>query len=142
MSKDIQKKAEKTEATSEKKETKKPIRRAAIENPGRLYFDEKYKKPGKVYRVVNDTPGRVKYLESLGYEIVRDEMKIGEDTVDNASSLGSALTMDVGKHKSQPAVVMECDEDIYNERQALKAEENTAMFEDSKASGQYKGQDI
>lgn len=138
MSKDIQKK---TEATQEKKEIKKPIRRAAIENPGRLYFDEKYKKPGKVYRVVNDTPGRVKYLESLGYEIVRDEMKIGEDTVDNASSLGSALTLDVGKTRSQPAVVMECDEDIYKERQAEKAKDNVAMFEESKSANQYKGQD-
>jgi hypothetical protein len=118
-----------------KAEKKKVYRRSEMVYQGRLHIDEQHKKPGKVGRVVNVKPGRIKYLESLGYQIVTDETKIGSGSLSEPGQMGSAVQIDAGISVSQPAVYMEIDEDLYNERQAMKAEDNDAQLQASKQSG-------
>lgn len=119
---------------------KAPIRRSEMETRGRLYVDEQYKEAGYHYRIVNDNPGRVKLLQRLGYEIVTDDTKIGSDTVRDTNKLGSAVALDVGVNRSQPAVLMRIPEDEFKARKAEEAKENTAMFEQTVRDNQYKGQ--
>lgn len=120
-----------------KKIVEKQFRRPDLQYEGRTVIDPKYKKPGKVLRVVSDKPGRVEYLESLGYSVVKDETKVGQGQLDMPNQLGSAVTVETAIHgKSQMGVLMEIDEDLYNERQKYKAKMNTELFEDSVADGQ------
>lgn len=98
------------------------MRRAFDEDQGRLYFDEDLKEDGFEYRVVNDKPGRVRYLQKLGYEIVSDsKIKLGSGTLDESGSLGSAVELEVGIHMgSQKAVLMRISKEDYAERLKLK----------------------
>lgn len=129
-----------TEVTTVTDTKKKPIRRADLESQGRLYVDENLKEKGFTYRIVNDKPGRVKLLERMGYEIVRDETKVGTESSNTVHQLGSAVTLEAGIHKSQLAVLMRCPDDIYNERQKEKGKENTAMFTQTVEDNRYRGQ--
>lgn len=125
------------------KETrKKQIRRAEIEHNGLLHLDDKYKKPGKVYRAVADKPGRIKYLESLGYEVVKDDDFVsGTEGTSKTHKLGSAQTVEMGINQSQPGVWMCIDEDLYNDRQEVKAEMNQEYFQQTTKENQYSGQE-
>ncbi len=108
------------------KEKSTRVRRKDMQQAGPLYIDESLKTPGKVLRIVNaDKPGRVKYLQRLGYTIKEDpDFKVGDDIV-GKSLLGSSVTVELstttGKHCQ--GVVMEIDEDIYDEIKADKEEE-------------------
>ena len=119
-----------------KKIVEKQFRRPDLQYEGRLIIDQKYKKPGKVVRVVSDKPGRIAYLESLGYSVVKDETKVGQGQLDVPNQLGSAVTVEAGLIKSCPSVLMEIDEDLYNERQKYKTKMNTELFEDSVSDNQ------
>lgn len=135
-------KIENTSPESSKK-FKKPIRRASLVYQGATYLDEQYKKPGKVYRAVADTPGRIKYMESLGYEIVRDEnFESGDSATLSGHNLGSAQTLEMGKTHKLQGVWMCIDEDEYKERQEAKAEENRKFFEDTVVENQFPGQKL
>jgi hypothetical protein len=112
------------DAVSKRELRKKELRRANDNNQGGLYIDPKYKEKGYIYRIVNDTPGRVKHLQNLGYEIVQGDMKVGSGTQNDTTPLGSAITLDAGKSKSQPALVMRISEEDYELRQEIKAEDN------------------
>lgn len=120
-----------------KKEIKKPIRRATLEYNGATYLDDKYKKPGKRYRAVADRPGRIQYMESLGYEIVRDDdFESGDAAKLAGSKLGSAQTLEMGKSKSDPGIWMCIDEDLWTERQELKNARNNEAFNVAVEAGQ------
>ncbi len=117
----------KTETTetvkSEKKETKKTMRRASPENYGATYIDPKYQREGYRLRIVNDTPGRVAYLESKGYSLVREEVEVGSGSLEDPHQLGSAVEIEVGRTRSQKAVLMTIsDEDYAYNRQLVKNE--------------------
>ncbi|HEY3526016.1 MAG TPA: hypothetical protein VGK47_07460 [Nitrososphaeraceae archaeon] len=135
---------EKKESTSEvtSKEDKKnrvyaDLKRVQLEYEGRLYIDPKYKKPGKVLRVVSCNPGRVRQLEAMGYTIVQDETKIGSGSLREPGQLGSAVTVEAGIRQSDPSILMEIDEDLFNARLEYKAEQNDAQLEMQIESAQY-----
>jgi hypothetical protein len=49
----------------------------------------KNKEPGYRYRVVNDVDDRVQQMLELGYELVSEDVEVGDKRVDTATSLGS-----------------------------------------------------
>ncbi len=124
-----------------KKAPRKVLRRADFESQGRLYVDPKHKEPGYVYRIVNDTPGRINLLEQLGYDIVRDETQVGSDSSNIGHKLGSAVTVETSiSGPSRKGILMRCPTEIYEERLAEKSKDNLAAFDQTVTDGQYKGQ--
>jgi hypothetical protein len=80
------------------------------------------KDPDRVYRIVNDDPGRIEAFKEAGYELVPDaKVKVGDTRVDNASSEGSYAQVNVGGGKK--AFVMSIRREWYNEDQAAKQTE-------------------
>lgn len=116
-----------------KEELKKKIRRGNLQFQGRLRIDDKYKTPGKVLRVVSLKPGRKEYLESLGYR-ARPDIQIGGDTLEQAKGTGGVF--DLGINHSNPSIVMEIDQDLYDARQEVKSEDNEAIFKAKVAENQ------
>lgn len=77
------------------------------------------KEPGFVYRIVNDTDGRVAELQERGYEVVKDDsVQVGDKRVAKDTPIGSPRTVAVGG--GIKGVVMRQREDYYNEDQAAK----------------------
>jgi hypothetical protein len=75
---------------------------------------------GYMYRVVNDVDDRVEQLLEAGYEVV-PQAKVsrrGDKRIDEASALGSASSIPVGK--GTRAVVMRQRKDWWSEDQAAK----------------------
>jgi hypothetical protein len=121
------------EIKAEKTVPKKKMRRALSENPGPLFIDDKYKREGYRYRIVNDTPGRIDFLESRGYSVVRREVDVGNGSIDAPSATGSAVELEVGKIHSQKAVLMEISEEDY---QLNRKEKEQLADEQDKMVGQ------
>ena len=91
--------------------------------------------PNYVYRFVNSSiPGRVERFKLGGYEVVTDDMKVGDTTVDSGSQLGSAVTRSGGGNVV--LVLMRIPREWYDEDQAAKQAEidatEQAMLEDAK----------
>ena len=86
-------------------------------------LDIKNKKPGYVYRIVNDVEDRVQRLQEQGYEIVpADETgMIGDKRVDNISAPGSSSYVSVGQ--GVKAVAMAIKDEWYREDQAQKQQQ-------------------
>jgi hypothetical protein len=80
--------------------------------------EEKLDRKGFIYRWVNDMPGRVKRMEALDYDIVKDDIK------PDSSGLGSAPTVVVGVDGPQGlnAVLMRKRLDWYEDDQKAKQE--------------------
>jgi len=86
-------------------------------------LDIKNKKPGYVYRIVNDVEDRVARLQEQGYEIVsaEDAGMIGDKRVDNISAPGSSSYVSVGQ--GVKAVAMAIKDEWYREDQAQKQQQ-------------------
>lgn len=125
-----------------KEEYKEKFRNQSLEYKGRLYIDDKYKKPGKVLRIDNSDIATRNYLEQLGYTIVQREVEVGSGSLSEPSSLGSAVHIEQGIINSQPGILYEIDEDLYNARKELEHEDNAAQLnqkiEDNQRSDQRK----
>lgn len=80
--------------------------------------------PNYVYRVVNDLDDRIPQLEANGWEHVTGA-KVGDNRVDNASSLGSKTMVSVGQ--GVKAAVMRIKREWYQEDQAAKQAQVDAM---------------
>lgn len=128
--------------TEKKEALKRQIRRGNIEYHGRLYIDDKYKKPGKVLRIDNDDPATRKYLESLGYNIVREDVKVGSGSLSEPSNMGSAVHIEQGINFSQPGILYEIDEDLYEARKEVEAEDNNSQLQDMVKANTYAGQKL
>jgi len=123
-------------------------RRSALARKNRLSVQ--YKKEGYFDRIVNtSTPAgmqRVLDLQEQGYEIVSKEEAgmIGDKRVDNASALGSAATVSLGR--GDIGVLMRQRIDWYREDQGLKQAEVDAseqtMKRDAKKASDYGALDI
>lgn len=110
---------------------KEKFRNSNIEYKGRLYIDEKHKKPGKVLRIDNDDPATRNYLEGLGYSVVQDSsIKVGSGSLAEPSSMGSAVHIEQGIMISQPGVLYEIDDEYFTARKELEAEENDRQLQD------------
>lgn len=108
---------------------KEKFRNVSFEDRNRLYIDDKYKKPGKVLRIDNDDPSTKNYLESLGYSIVREDIKVGSGSLSEPSNMGSAVHIEQGIRLSQPGLLYEIDEDLYQARKEVEAEENDMQLQ-------------
>ena len=72
---------------------------------------------GYVYRIVNDTPGRINRFKEAGYELVEDA-QLGTSHVDGNQASQGVVSKDVGKGVT--AVVMRQRDEFYKEDQAEK----------------------
>lgn len=85
------------------------------------------KDPNYVYRWVLDVPGRIRRYEDGGYECVRDDLQVGQKTVDSNTQLGSVVTKHGGGDKK--LILMRIPKKWYDEDQAAKAEKIDALEE-------------
>ena len=103
---------------------------------GALYIDEKYKDPDYHYTICDTSrPGRVNQRIKQGYEIVYDDIKVGDKTVTNTGSLSGAVTVELGRTVGCLGVLMRTPLEHYNKRQKAKArrirETDSAMMQDA-----------
>jgi hypothetical protein len=114
------------------REEKKKLRRAAIENMGPLYLDEKFKKPGYRQRLVNVEPGNIQKRELEGYRPISGRFgQVGNGAVDTSHSVSSLLEVEVGRRASATAIWMEISEEdalILDEIRDEKAREQASMI--------------
>ena len=84
------------------------------------------KDPNYEYRWIKDIPGRIQWLEERGWEVVQDDLKVGQKTVDSpAGKLSSALTRFGGGNVT--LVAMRIPKEWYDEDQARKQENVDAL---------------
>jgi hypothetical protein len=98
------------------------------------------KKTDREYRWVLDTPGRIQKFNDGGWEVVVDELKVGERAVDSGSKLGSAITTSRG---GQTLVLMSIPKEWYDEDQLAKQEKVDAVeatMQRELAAGRIEGQ--
>jgi hypothetical protein len=89
------------------------------------------KDPNYVYRWVLDIPGRLQRYEDGGYEAVREDLEIGQKTVDRSTQLGSVVTKHGGGLSK--LVLMRIPKEWYDEDQASKMEKIDALEETMQA---------
>lgn len=80
--------------------------------------------PGYVTRWVCDRPGRLQAAQEGGYEFVREEMEVGQDSATRATSTDSRISRVVGTHKDEStmkAYLMKIKKEWYDEDQEAKA---------------------
>jgi hypothetical protein len=84
------------------------------------------KKPELEYRWVLDVPGRLQKFLDGGWEVVQDDLKVGQTAVDSGSKLGSAITTSRG---GQTLVLMAIPKEWYDEDQRVKQDKVDAVEE-------------
>lgn len=90
------------------------VRRKRLQQAGPLFVDEKHKKAGMHYYIVNDEPGMIKRFEGMGYSIVHDSATEIGDTA-TSGKFGSAVTVEVGRTSQLTGVLMEIDDEGWQE---------------------------
>jgi len=88
------------------------------------------KDPNYVYRFAAEDPvrpGRVAWLKERGYEVVTQDMEVGDKVVDKGSKLGSAVTRLGGGGIT--LVLMRQPKEWYDEDQKMKQEKVDALEE-------------
>lgn len=84
------------------------------------------KDPNYVYRfVLSDIPGRVERFKQGGYEVVVDDLEVGQRTVDRQTKLGSAVTAHAGSGRQY--VLMRILREWYEEDQKAKQDKVNAL---------------
>lgn len=99
-----------------KNRTDRPKRMSFSQQRNTLTYDNKDK--DYVYRVFNDTEGRLQKAEIAGYEYVQDNEQLGDPVADGSTPLGSVVTKPVGGGKN--GVLMRIKREYYEEDQAEK----------------------
>jgi hypothetical protein len=108
---------------------------------GRSRLAIRQRDPNYHYRIVNanleSDPDRVTNLEEIGYEVVPRGLvgDTGDKRVDNPSALGSAGQISVGQ--GTKAVVMRIPKEYYEQDQAAKQAEITAVEQSAAKSADY-----
>ena len=124
-------------ASPRKNLTNRPTRRHSDEPRNTLTFDNR--DPNYVYRVFNDTDGRIQHYEEVGYEVVQEAAQLGDPTADSAAAVGSAVSKPVGGGVT--GVLMRIKKEWYDEDQARKQKRVDASEETlrqaPKADGRY-----
>lgn len=79
------------------------------------------KDPNYEYRWAKDSAGRIEYLKERGWEVVEDDLEVGQKTVDSPTGkVGKALTRFGGAGVT--LVAMRIPKEWYDEDQARKQE--------------------
>jgi hypothetical protein len=97
------------------------------------------KKHGFVRRFVNDKGDRVENFKAAGWNVVEENVQVGDAKVGRASSLGSLANPHVGG--GQRAVLMELPEEIYNEDRAASQAEITKVENEIRRNSKSPGKD-
>ena len=85
---------------------------------GPLYISPKHMKPGFHYILPTSVPGQIEYYTRLGYEIVKDEIEVGDHKASQSTPLGAAVT--VNSKDGLIHVLMACTEERFQEIEAIK----------------------
>lgn len=113
-------------------------RRESI-NGRRNILTVKGEDPNYKYRFVNDIDTRIKDMEQIGYEIVRDkDIKVGDKRVANPSQEGSPITVTKG---TTTQYLMRIKKEWYDEDQKAKQDaidkQESSMKADAVKQGMY-----
>lgn len=88
-------------------------------NGARDILTVKDKDPNYEYRWVLDTPGRLIRFQDGGWEVVTDDLEVGQKAVDTPSGkVGSAITKHMGGNKI--GILMRIPKEWYDEDQMAK----------------------
>ena len=85
---------------------------------GPLYISPQHIKPGFHYALPTNVPGNLEYYARLGYEIVKDEIAVGDMKASQSSPLGAAVT--VQSKDGILHVLMACTQERFEEIEAIK----------------------
>lgn len=88
-----------------------------------------------VYRIVNDTPGRVAEMKERGYELAEGEESFSS-SLDDSTAAGSVKSKHVGGGMN--AVLMRIPKDWYKEDQQMK-QEHVDKLEQKTKTNEIKG---
>lgn len=77
------------------------------------------------YRWVRDNPGRIQRFQEGGWEVVTDDLEVGQNTVDRNTKLGSGVTKASGD--GGVLVAMRIPKEWFDEDQAAKQAKLDAM---------------
>ena len=115
-------------------------KRKPIGTSSRLTVDSRDKDPNFHYRIVNDDPpGRIKMFEEAGYEVVKENVSIGDRQAGDGKQIGKIAEKQVGG--GVKAYLMKIPKKWYNEDQEAKArrlrEAESAMRDESNKQGRY-----
>lgn len=84
-------------------------------------FEVANKDPNRVYRLVNDTEGRIAEFEAAGYRVEQQSnIKLGAQRIEGKGSLGSEASIPVGG--GTRGVLMSIEKEYYDEDQAVKVQ--------------------
>ena len=84
-----------------------------------------------VYRIVNDTPGRVAEMKERGYELATGEESFSS-SLDDSTSAGSVKSKHVGGGTN--AVLMRIPKDWYDEDQKMKMDHVDKLEQKTKSN--------
>jgi hypothetical protein len=133
---DINKDNKEVKDTKSKKEIsreeKKALRRAGMQENGRLHLSDEYKEEGFRYRVCNVLPGNIENRKSQGYEVVTHAITSGSGSLGNLEVNGRPQEFEVGgANGSMKAIWMRISEEdasILDEiRDDLAAEQDSMI---------------
>jgi hypothetical protein len=83
------------------------------------------KDPNYSYRWIVDAPGRIQRFQEGGWEVVQENLEVGQRTVDRGSKVGSAVTKSSGD--GRVLVLMRILKEWYDEDQKAKMERLDAL---------------
>jgi hypothetical protein len=94
-------------------------------NGARDILTVRNKDPNYEYRWVLDIPGRLIKFQDGGWEVVSEDLEVGQKAVDSPSKVGSAITKNMGGNKV--GVLMRIPREWYNEDQMAKQDKVDAL---------------
>ncbi len=85
---------------------------------GPLYVNPSHMKPGFHYLLPTAHPGNIEYYMRLGYEVVKDEIAVGDQKASQSSPFGAAVT--IQSKDGLLHVLMACTIERFEEIEAIK----------------------
>ena len=97
--------------------------------------------PGMSGRWVDNTPERVDQLLEQGYDFVRENVQVGDTSIDSGAKMGATVTKRVGGGKE--AILMQIPTEWYDadhaEKQKIVDKRETAILGGGKAGSEFYG---
>ena len=97
--------------------------------------------PGMVGRWVDNTPERVEQLLEQGYDFVRENVQVGDISIDGGAPMGATVTKRVGGGKE--SILMQIPEEWYKadqaEKQKIVDKREAAIYGEGKQGSEFYG---
>ncbi len=97
------------------------------------------KKSGFVRRFVNDKGDRIENFKAAGWNLVDEQVQVGDPKIGRASTMGSTVNPHVGG--GQRALLMEIPEEYYNEDRAASQAKITKIENEIRRNSKSPGKD-